>query len=69
MFEHAIDGREQLAHAGHKGDLLGLAGSAQVPIEDANDRIESRGHDRSHIQRRPYVSAPTPDRAASRYRD
>ena len=68
MFEHGIDDREQLAHASHEGDLLGFAGSTQALIEGANDRIEACGHDRCHVERRPDVGAPTPDRAATAQR-
>lgn len=43
MFEHGIDDRQQLPHAGSPGHLLGFAGGAQALIEDANRRKGKRG--------------------------
>jgi hypothetical protein len=68
MCEHRIDDRQQLAHAGHQGHLLGLPHRTQALIETSNDGIEACGDDRCHIEGGTHLSPPTPDRAATAQR-
>ena len=44
MFEHRIDDRQQLAHAGDECDLLGLPRRTQTLIEGPDDRIKKGFH-------------------------
>jgi len=39
MLQHGVEDREQLAHTGDEGDLLGFADSEEAMIEDLEDRI------------------------------
>jgi len=65
MFKHGVDDRQQLAHAGHEGYLLGFAGRQQSLVERADHRIEPRGDDCCHIQGGPDTGAPSPDSATA----
>ena len=62
MFQHRIENRQQLAHAGGEGHLLRLPRSLPALIEDSDHRIEPGGHDRAHIEDGAYVRASAPDR-------
>src|SRR5213080_164138 len=50
MFYHRIEDCQQLAHAGHHGDLVGLDVAAHALVKSANDRVvDPRGEGR-HVQ-------------------
>jgi hypothetical protein len=65
MFQHRIEDDQQLAHARHERDLLGLARCKQTVIERLDDGIKARGHEGAHIQCGADRRAATPDGAPS----
>ena len=62
MFQHRIENRQQLAHAGGEGHLLRLPCSLQALLEDSDHRIEPGGHDSAHLEDSAYLCASAPDR-------
>ncbi len=66
MFHHRIEQDQEFAHTGHESHFLGFTGGAQALIEGAQDRIESCGRERRHVQHRADLGAPTPARYAAR---
>src|SRR5437762_7195759 len=65
MFYHRIEDCQQLAHAGHHGDLVGLAVAAQALVKSANDRVvDPRGEGR-HVQNGAHLTPATPGSAAA----
>jgi hypothetical protein len=46
---HGVQDREQLAHAGHEGDLVWLADRDQAQIEGPNDRVAPGRDQRAQI--------------------
>ena len=59
MFQHRIENRQQLPHAGGERHLLRFPRSLQALIEDSDHRIEPGCHDRIHIEDRTHVR-PSP---------
>ena len=64
MFQHRIEDRQEFAHAGGEGDLLGFAHSLQALIEGPDHRIEASRHDGIHIQDGAHLRSSTPDCAS-----
>lgn len=48
MFQHRIENRQQLAHAGGECHLLCLSRSLQTLIEGPDHRVEAGGDNRTH---------------------
>ena len=62
MFQHRIEHRQQLAHAGGECHFLRFPGVLQPLIEDSDHRIEPGGDNGPHIQNRANLRAATPHR-------
>jgi hypothetical protein len=61
MFDHRIENRQQLSHAGDQGNLWSFACVTQPFVESSDPRITSAGNQGSHVERCPYVGSATPD--------
>src|SRR5215207_6089688 len=61
--EHSVEDDEQLAHAGHQRHLLGFTGAYQPLVERLYSRVAARGHQGTHVQRRPHPRPAAPDGA------
>ena len=57
---HGVEDREQLPHARHQRNLLGLAGCEQPLVELLDDGIEPGGGERPHVKRGSHRSPPSP---------
>jgi hypothetical protein len=55
MFDHGVQDREQLAHAGRQGDLGGFPGGPQPLVERLEDGVMAHGGQRAHVRDRTYV--------------
>jgi transposase InsO family protein len=55
IFQHRIQNREQLTHAGNQSNLLPFSSRTKTPIEISNNRVVSSGDQRGHIEHGPYV--------------
>ena len=53
VFDHDIEDRQELAHAGDHGDLEGFAGGDEPLGKPIDGWIESHGRDRGHVQAGP----------------
>ena len=53
VFDHDIEDRHELAHAGDHGDLEGLAGGNEPFPKGSDDRVETHRRDRGHVQAGP----------------
>ena len=60
MFQHRIEDRQQLAHAGRERHLLRFARALQALIEGPDHRIESGSDDRTHIEDGANLCASAP---------
>ena len=63
MFKDGVEDGKQLAHAGGEGDLLGLAGGAEAPVEGPQDRVPAARDQGAHVENGAYGGSATPDRA------
>jgi len=61
--KHRVQYRQQLAHAGHDRDLLGLAGRDQAAVENFDRRVEAHRRKCGHVQHGTHLVATTPDPA------
>ena len=61
MLEHGVEDNEQLAHARCEGQLLGLAGGQQTPVEVPDDWVVLASHQRPHVQDGAEPGASAPD--------
>src|SRR5215210_2851991 len=60
VFEDSVEDREQLAHAGHQGNLLGFAGRQKTLVEFLHYRVATRGDQGAHVQRSSDLGSPSP---------
>src|SRR3990167_5653849 len=60
VFSDRVEHGQQLAHAGHQGDLLALACRQQVLVMGFEHRVVTYSHQRCHVQGTAYFGAPTP---------
>ena len=60
MFEHRIENREQLPHAGDERHFLGLSGGAEPLIEGPEYRIAPHGNQGAHVEGGPDHSPAAP---------
>src|SRR5947207_2303714 len=65
MFYHRIEDCQQLAHAGHHGDLVGLAVAAQALVKSANDRVVDPRGEGGHEHNGAHLTPATPGSAAA----
>jgi hypothetical protein len=68
MFQHRIENRQQLAHAGGECHLLRLSRSLQALIEDTDHRIESGVDNGPHIKHSANLRASTLVRTAQYFK-
>ncbi len=61
--EHGVEDRQQLAHAGDDGHLLGLARGDQTVVESLDHRVESGRAQRGHVDHGAHIAASAPDAA------
>jgi hypothetical protein len=60
VFEDSVEDREQLAHAGHQGNLLGFAGRQKTLVEFLHYRVATRGDQGAHVQRSSDLGSTSP---------
>ena len=61
MFDHGIEDRQQLVHAGHQRHFGPLARRSEPLIEGFDDGVPSRRHHGAHIERTTNDRTATPD--------
>jgi len=65
MFEHRVENRQQLPHAGDQCHFRGLPRGAQPLVEGFEDGVPSHGGQGAHVQRGPHHGTATPSRATA----
>jgi hypothetical protein len=60
VFEDSVEDREQLAHAGHQGYLLGFASRQKTLVEFLHYRVATRGDQGAHVQRSSDLGSTSP---------
>ena len=65
VFDHHIQDRHELAHAGDHDDLKGLADGGKPLGKLFDDRIAAHGRDRGHVQAGPDGGAAAEDGAVA----
>jgi hypothetical protein len=63
--DHRVEHRQELPHAGNKGDLARLALIAKPVVERADRFVASDARDDTHVQRGPNLSSASPHRSSS----
>src|SRR5262245_43886061 len=64
VLHHGMENRHKRAHAGRQRDLLGFARSAQALVKGCEPRMSADGHERTPVEGRTPMCAPTPGRAS-----
>ena len=68
VFQHGVEDREQLPHAGGGRDLEWLAGGAQALVEDPQHRIVLATDERGHVAHGAHRGTAAPDHAFAAHR-
>ena len=67
-FYDRVKPHQQLAHAGHQGDFLGLAPLQEPLVELAKPLVVAYRRQCGHVEGRPYRGASAPSPEASTWR-
>ena len=62
VFDHRIEHRQKLAHAGGQRDLRGFPGGTQALVQPFEDWVVADRDQRTHVSDRPDMGATAPDR-------